>query len=37
MIISFCEPDGYRNEELVYEDDDEGQNYVVRKIMLTPK
>ena len=33
-----CEPDGYRDEDEVYkEDDDEGHNYVVRKIMLTPK
>ena len=31
------EPDGYGDDEEVYEDDDEGQNYMVRKLMLTPK
>ena len=33
----FCEPGGYGEEEENYEDNDEGQNYVVRKLMLTPK
>ena len=34
----YYEPDGYRDDEEVYEEDDEeGQNYVVRKLMLTPK
>ena len=33
-----CEPDGHGDDEEVYEeDDDEGQNYVVRKLILTPK
>ena len=32
-----CELDGYGDDEEVYEDNDEGQNYVVRKRMLTPK
>ena len=33
-----CEPDGYGEEDEVYEeDDDEGHNYVVRKLLLTPK
>ena len=33
-----CEPDGYGDDDEVYEeDDDKGQNYVVRKLMLTPK
>ena len=32
----FCEPDSYGEDEEDYEDD-EGQNYVVRKLMLTPK
>ena len=34
----YCEPDGYGDDNEVYEqDDNEGQNYVVRKLMLTPK
>ena len=33
-----CEPDGYGDDDEVYEEDDnEGHNYVVRKHMLTPK
>ena len=33
-----CESDGYGDEDAVYEeDDDEGRNYVVRKLMLMPK
>ena len=32
-----CEPDSYGVDEEVYdEEDDEGQNYVVRKVMLMP-
>ena len=32
-----CEPDGYVDDEEVYEeDDDEDQNYMVRKLMQTP-
>ena len=32
------EPDGYGDEDEVYEEeDDEGHNYAVRKLMLTPK
>ena len=30
-------PNGYGDDNEVYEDDDKGQNYVVRKLMLTPK
>ena len=34
----FCEPNGYGDDDKVYEkDDDEGQNYVIRKLMLMPK
>ena len=33
----YCELDGYGDDEEDYEGDDEGQNYVVRKLMLTPK
>ena len=34
----YYEPDGYEDDNEVYEeDDDEGQNYVVRKLMLIPK
>ena len=33
-----CEPDGYGDDDEVYgKDENEGQNYVVRKLMLTPK
>ena len=33
-----CEFDGYRDEDEAYEeDDDEGRNYVVKKLMLMPK
>ena len=32
-----CETDGYRKEEEDYEDDDEGHNYVVKTLILTPK
>ena len=33
-----CEPDGYGDEDEIYEeDDDEAHNYVVRKLMLAPK
>ena len=32
-----CEPDGYGDDDEVYKDDDEGQNYVVKKLMLLPK
>ena len=33
-----CEPDGYGDEDKIYEEeDDERRNYVVRKLMLTPK
>ena len=34
----YFEPDGYGDDEAVYEEnDDEGENDVVRKLMLTPK
>ena len=33
----FCELDGYGEEKEDYEEDDKGQNYMVRKLILTPK
>ena len=33
-----CEPDSYRDDDEFYkEDDNEGQNYVVRKLIRMPK
>ena len=32
-----CEPNGDGEKEEDYKDDVEGQNYVARKLMLTPK
>ena len=33
----YCEPDRDGEYDEEYEDDDDGHNYVVRKLMLTPK